>query len=89
MSSEVSRHQCPLVDKELIITKKWIFNLNIDSWKKRRGGSCIDSQITLETDKECKHYLIKTQQRTKSRCCHKKKKVKRVEIKDLLIVICF
>ena len=68
--------------------KKWLFYLNVDSLNWRRDGSCTDIQITLETDKECKLYLIKAQQRTKSRYCHIKK-VNKIETTDLSIAICF
>ena len=74
--------------RSIIVKKKWLFYLNIDSLNWRRGGSCIDTQITLETDKGCKFYLIKTQQRTKWRY-HHIKKVNKIETKDLLIAICF
>ena len=56
--------------------KKGLFYLNIDSLKWRRGGSCIDTQLTLETDKEFKFHLIITQQRLKSSYCHTKKLTK-------------
>ena len=72
----------------IIVTKKWLFYLNIDSLNWRRGGSCIDTQVTLETDKEYKFYLIITQQRTKSTYYYIKK-VNKIETKDLLIAICF
>ena len=71
-----------------IVMKKGLFYLNIDSLKWRRGGSCIDTQLTLETDKECKFHLIVIQQRLKSSYCHTKK-VNEIETKDLLIAICF
>ena len=57
----------------MICTKKWLFYLNIDSLNWRRDGGCNDTQITLDSDKECKFNLIKTQQHTESRYYHIKK----------------
>lgn len=73
----------------MIAMKKWLYCLNIDSLNSGNGGgSCTDTQITLETDNEWKFYLVKIPQRLKSKYCHIKK-VNKSEIKDLLIVICF
>lgn len=44
--------------------EKWLFYLRIDSLNSGvtvEGGSCIDTQINLETDQEWKFHLIKTQ----------------------------
>lgn len=71
--------------------EKWLFYLLIDSLNSGvivNGGSCIDTQINLETDQEWKFHLIKAQQCTKSRSRHIKK-VNKIKIKDLLIITCF
>ena len=44
--------------------KKWLFYLLIDSLNSGlivEGGSCIDTQTNLQTEKEWKFHLIKTQ----------------------------